>query len=406
MIIPHLLRFIFITPSLILLSCSATIEKFPDLKSNFAVGRTKIDILSQRDSIFQKGEKRKFFVEIYYPAKIQKNPANYSSVFRPKEEEGLELFLDRIQTKFPKSNFRSLSTHTYIDAPNLNLGKFPIILFEPGRDYSSGMYLNIYENLVSSGFIVIAIDHSYDSAVSVLNSGEIFTIPEEIQDSYKHAEEINDFSELSERVSQLDKTRLDDVREVLNLIPLWNKTNTILRNTLDETSIGILGHSYGGKISLILNGNEPKIKCAVSLDSLIKNFGNADILSEEAQKAFYQTKPFLILLSRDTFHRDYLGIDPKENNEAFLNALTEEPDIHQHIRFMRDTKHLSYMDTGYLIPWFRKNRVFGEIDPLEFYSKLNQTLNLFFTIHLKKNPNSQLDFNKLIDNDPFEQIDN
>ncbi|MCB1140589.1 MAG: hypothetical protein KDK54_00005 [Leptospiraceae bacterium] len=122
---------------LLLIGCSNIIENLPELKNDYVVGRIKIDIKSENKiSLIGKKENRKYFVEIYYPALKNTNKAKYNTVFRPKEDIGLDFLLKSYNATLIKNNFTKLETHTYVNASPIINKKYPIILFEPGGQSS------------------------------------------------------------------------------------------------------------------------------------------------------------------------------------------------------------------------------------------------------------------------------
>ena len=99
------------------------------------------------------------------------------------------------------------------------------------------------EELVSYGYVVIAIEHAYDANVSIFNNGDIADYRSGI--NYERRDEGKDLTTeefWSIRLPQL-KTRSADVTFVINQIQK-QKLSKNINQSINLDKIGIFGHSF------------------------------------------------------------------------------------------------------------------------------------------------------------------
>lgn len=120
-------------------------------------------------------EKRNVVISIFYEADKEakfKEKSFYKDLFAPNEEEFIKRFEDNI---YDSDNYLSnIEIKTFNDAPITKENKkFPIILFSGGLGMGRDFYMFNIEALVESGYIVVTIEHIYDSEFTVLPEGKV-----------------------------------------------------------------------------------------------------------------------------------------------------------------------------------------------------------------------------------------
>ena len=119
------------------------------------------------------------------------------------------------------------------------------------------------EELASNGYIVIAPDHTYDAAITVL-SGErvIYSRPELPNGNQRLSEQ-----EVAQRVTSQLNIRTQDIHFLIDKI---YQSPSFMENVLDiadTTKIGIFGHSFGGCTSLMAGYSDDRIDAVLGLDA-------------------------------------------------------------------------------------------------------------------------------------------
>ena len=356
------------------------------------IGQTKLDIINterKKQLGYQKGC-RKFPVVVYYPAYSIENckNADYDSVYRPKEKEMFSI--DNSIHKYSKYTLSYLNkpTNTYIDAKPFPYQKFPVVIFSPGSGINQRLYQNFYWTLVNAGYIVVGVNHSYDADHCVLTNGKIL-------DNSFMARKRN--SSLSSAEALFAKERICDINDTVNQIKQWNKNSKLLAGIFDVSRIGIAGHSFGGKIALVINKINKNVKAAVIFDGIFNNVivNNKDYTknSKQIKNAYIQNKPFLLFLSSDMYQKGQLGKTWKFNKNVYKTLLTKSKPPFYCI-YINEAGHMSYTDLGYLLSKPEYKHFFGKNLPQNFYSAVyNASIN-FLDVYLKGEKNELKEFEK------------
>lgn len=219
----------------------------------------------RKETLIQCNENRKVIISFYYP--IDENwkedgQALYMKLYRPREDE----FINRFKEIVPLENDREkikflkkITTNIYNDAPiSKKQVAYPIIIQSTGlgapRDY---MTFNI-EKLVSEGYVVFTISHTYDSMLATLPNGEIL-------------------EPLKKELTQDEKKKLIDIRKddilfVLNKLEQLNNEDDVIKNKLDLQRIGVVGYSLGGAAVFKASQCDSRIKTIVLFDASLQFF--------------------------------------------------------------------------------------------------------------------------------------
>jgi len=156
----------------------------PKPTGRYAVGRTIVlwtDSSRHENPALSTGPPRHIPAYIYYPALPGTKTANYhprlSAVKTPSNMAALaSQFGDA--WKLVQANV--IETHSFEDVP-LPAGKetFPILFFSPGMGLPVCSYSAQLENLASHGYVEVALEHPFDTALVVLPDGTtIIATPE------------------------------------------------------------------------------------------------------------------------------------------------------------------------------------------------------------------------------------
>lgn len=153
-----------------LLSTILPIFSLPVPTGKYQVGSKYLHLVSdETDNLTKKiNDKRELMIKVWYPAII-------------KEEEKEAYLNDGDRYGFaakyglPKNIFNYLDkveTHTF-QSPAVVDGKFPLLIFSHGLYSKASGYYALIEEIVSNGFIVLNINHTYESVGTLFPSNEI-----------------------------------------------------------------------------------------------------------------------------------------------------------------------------------------------------------------------------------------
>ncbi|MFJ5118098.1 alpha/beta hydrolase family protein [Kitasatospora sp. NPDC088548] len=154
-------------------------------------------------------------------------------------------------------------THGHQDAPADHTTRHPVVLYSPGSRGDRGFDTALAEELASRGYIVAAIDHTFDSGEVEFPGGRL-----EVRNTAAvHA--MTDAGIVAYRAA--------DTRLVLDRLTALAATGTSpdaghrppppgLAAALDPATVGMFGHSMGGATTLQTLHDDPRVQAGASLD--------------------------------------------------------------------------------------------------------------------------------------------
>ncbi len=356
----------------------------PDPRGSYNVGSKSIYVQTDRDEVITEDpdDKRELQYKIWYPSE-----ADVSSI---KSEEYVdEASRAGFATKYglPPSALNYLDhvkTHVYPEIPVAN-GSFPVLVFSHGYGSKATGYYALLTELASQGYIIINMNHTYESLGATFPDGRVkyfdydfqrkissggMTVMEPLIAAFKDGLDfeqrhpivrtaVNDFYE----VESVDRWA-EDIIGTIDLLEKWNQSGPLAgRMALDK--VGVFGHSNGGgaagKVPLV----DQRVKAAANIDGI--TWGNLIDTT-------YQI-PFL-----------YISADwPEEhediNSHIYLNKSTD---------YFYETKllnsgHPNFMDIPFMIPVSAVAGT-GAIDPYLGMEIVTKLVTSFFDRHLKNAP--------------------
>lgn len=199
--------------------------------------------------------------------------------------------------------------------PHPDRERWPVVLFSPGYGAPRGFYTGLVAELASRGFVVLAVDHPYESAVTELPGGDLATpvaVPADPDEGERYM------------AAQQD-VRASDLRFVLDRLDALGPR---LTGRVDTEHVAVIGHSFGGAAAAATAAADPGVRAAANIDGT--PYGS---LPEQALR-----QPFLLVESdrAETGHsRAYL-----DRNEALLTRAAEG------YRYeITEANHYSFTDT-------------------------------------------------------------
>jgi predicted dienelactone hydrolase len=302
------------------------IFKLPQPTGAYNVGSQYFHLKTNRDEIITKdsNDKRELMVKIWYPTEGNEKKEIYLD---DGDKKGFSIKYGLPETTFNYLN--QVQTHTYENAAIVD-GKFPVLIFSHGYFSQANGYYSLLEEIVSRGYIVLALNHTYESTGSafpkknikfysnefnrILNDEKMASMAWEIQEGYSNAKDWNAQHEAVKdglknyAAANISKRWTEDVISLLDELENWNKT-TFLKNRIDFSKIGAFGHSQGGTTAGESLLRDSRIKAAVNIDGV--QWGT--MIDTMMQKPF-------MLLESTSWPKEH----PRLNQHAFHNGSTTD----------------------------------------------------------------------------------
>ena len=172
--------------------------------------------------------------------------------------------LPRFVSLFPGFMLRAygqVDTHASPAAPlSPDRRQWPVVVFSPGYGAPRAFYSSLIADLASRGYVVLALDHPYESALTELADGRIATPRENFLP--------NDPDRTRYMAGQLD-VRAADVAFVLDQLDRPLALGPRLIGRLDLGHVAAIGHSFGGATAAVALARDPRIKAAANIDGTL-----------------------------------------------------------------------------------------------------------------------------------------
>jgi predicted dienelactone hydrolase len=208
---------------------------------------------SREDPYRADGTKRELMVRFWYPTagNTACTPADYTSA------GVLSQFSQLLHTTLPQ-----ISTNSCLNAP-VARGAHPVVVVTPGFTGTFTDYTFLTEDLASRGYVVVAVDHTYEATAVEFPDGRI---EQGVFGSSLTRYTRSDPQALTFAVS----VRLADLRFVLNQLTALNGGGgTAFAGKLDLARIALAGHSLGGLTAVRGVEKDARFRASISLDGFI-----------------------------------------------------------------------------------------------------------------------------------------
>ena len=263
---------------------------------------------------------------------------------------------------FLPSHLNMVSTNTRNDVSCSNkLEKYPVLIFSHGITGSRHLHQILFEHLASKGYIVFALDHSFDANLTIFPDGKIADYRSEITghpDSVLIREK-----QINTRAFDVGFI-IDQIREIET-----GMIDSKLSGRLDLDRIALGGHSYGGATAILASHNHEIVKACVVLDGWISPIPDK-VISEGINVPF-------LFMGRPSWHdSDYPG-----NYERLADLITHSSNEKYDLR-INQTLHLDYTDIPLMSPLVKHVMDVGDLKPSTTLSLINDLVLGFLEVHL------------------------
>lgn len=204
---------------------------------------------------------------------------------------------------------------------------YPVILFKPGLGALALDYTSLAEDLASHGFVVVASDSPYSTAVVVYRDGRIAR-----RTPAGHPADEGMPAPSREAIEKVLRVWVDDDRFILDQMQrLSAEDGGMFSRRLDLDAVGAFGHSFGGATALEFCYEDRRCRAAVDIDGA--PFGNVT-------RAGALSKPALFLLSDHRADRSAEDRAIAAEIEAMRKRLPNRPNY----VVLQGSRHFNFSD--------------------------------------------------------------
>ncbi|OLF19150.1 hypothetical protein BU204_01910 [Actinophytocola xanthii] len=277
-------------------------------------------------------------------------------------------------------DWAGMRTHARDGAPvDRRGGRRPVVLYSPGAGDPRTWGTVLVEELASRGYVVVTIDHTYDSPAVSFPDGSV-TGNEPLLRAFAQAEEEGTIPALLEK---LLRVRVADARFVID------RLGTLpggLADVVDPRRVGMFGQSAGGITAAQGMYEDRRIRAGIDLDGTLEysRVPDGTTLMPVARHGLRQP---LLLMGRE-------GSD--HTTEPSWGAFWANTHGWKRDLTLRGSRHQSYTDLVALLPQVGVGQeviesTIGTVDPARAVAALRAYVTSFFDRWLRGRDNHLLD---------------
>ena len=237
-------------------------DRLPEPTGQHAVGRLSYDwIDSTRPEIYgaNREDRRELVVFVWYPAK-QESAATFAPYLPPAWAPVAE---------FLGINVVGLSSHAVADATVAEHDSaYPVLLLSPSG-FPPLLLSAIAEELASYGFIVVGVNHTYETAVTAFADGRVVPMnPAALGGAL--GPQTGSYDDVFRQRASVCAYKAADLASVADQLARLNSDPAErLAGRLDLGRVAALGHSFGGNAALEWCRADQRCRAAVNLDGAL-----------------------------------------------------------------------------------------------------------------------------------------
>ncbi|WP_433257625.1 alpha/beta hydrolase family protein [Streptosporangium sp. CA-135522] len=231
---------------------SSSTPYLPKPTGTHAIGTTSLYLkdTSRPDPWVPEAKARELMISLWYPAK---SPGRHRAQYMTPKESELLLRSGEITT-VPLDVLSKTRTNAFSDAePEGRKHGLPLVVLSPGFTKPRSELTALAEDLASRGYVVAAIDHTYENVATTFPDGRVATcVTCEIKKDPAWWE-------------KLGRSRAADVSFVLDRLtgshPKWKGARLI-----DPSRIAMAGHSAGGASTIPTMLTDSRVRAGIDMD--------------------------------------------------------------------------------------------------------------------------------------------
>ncbi|MEM8858670.1 MAG: hypothetical protein AAGD96_10130 [Chloroflexota bacterium] len=363
-----LIGFIGLSLALTLPSVLFPINTLPAPTGDFPVGTVSQEWTdSSRNELYgpEAQAPRRFVTQTWYPA--QSLGSGETVDYLPQSRVTGRTLATRLGLPaFILDHLTLLNTYSYEETSPAE-GEFPLLIFSHGYNSFRGQSTTLMEDLASHGYIVVSMEHTYGSALTVFPDGEIIF--------HNEATLEGEGEELRRTGLTLGNQWVEDIQFILDQVEAGGLEPNHPFGQADLERIGVFGHSTGGGVTLTLCGRDSRCKAAFGLDAWLGPTPDEVIESGgDPVPSFFLMSEFWPKTGNTNWIRSYL------NNSSNSTWAT-----------IKQTGHYDFSDIPFLSPLTVRLGLAGGIDPYRGQEISRAFVRGFFDTHLKNEPAEYLD---------------
>ncbi|MDR0267543.1 dienelactone hydrolase family protein [Paenibacillus sp.] len=380
----RLLKYGFYVASMLLLAVSIGLSvilpvfRFPEPTGKYKVGTEVFHFVDQnRKETFTDNpdQQRELMVRVWYPAEQQTN--GHPAHLFPENKQTFDNFIGAFakQMGIPQWTFsylKYINTHAYEKATAMRgESPYPLVILSHGMGTGMILHASQAENLASHGYVVAAIDHTYNTTATAFPDGKVTGYKIDI-----------DEENFLQQASEIGKVWAEDAEFVIDQLAKINagKVPSGIKGIFDLQHIGMMGHSFGGATAFDIVSKDDRVEAGIDMDGTLF----------EATKRKQISKPFLFMRAEDYLSSSEEYIARSDAEKPVAQHLSAELDISQkaaahggNLLLIDGAGHYNFTDLQLFTKLAGWTGMAGKIDGKRGAEIVDRYVLEFFDEHLK-----------------------
>jgi len=277
---------------------------------------------------------RELMAQIWYPAAPDKS--NEHAGWMPGIQFAGPALAEMLDLpSFALNHLKYVKGNAFLEAPPLaGADPYPVLIFSHGWEGFKEQNIFQVEELASHGYVVVGINHTYGSVLTLFPDGRQVPINHEALPSGVSDQEYDQASDT------LSLQWTEDIDLVLDELEELNQANGewFLAGSLDLRRIGVFGHSTGGGAALRFCLTDVRCQAVLGMDVWAEPIQN--VIGEHILR-----KPALFLYSEN-----WDSLDHPDRNYGLMGQLAGKADNVVIELTLEGTKHYDFSSLPMLSP--------------------------------------------------------
>ena len=255
---------------------TVAVPQLPTPSGPFGIGRVGYDWTDNaRPDRYSTNPRahRELMVYFWYPTSQKAAETKGAYLPAAKEMDAIPDIQHRMQQEFegnwPLIVSGAITSHARDGAPVAKSPRqFPVVFFSHGNGGTSFESTSLIEDLVSHGYVVVAIEHTYTAIAVAFSNGKI--VPQDTGPADLTPEQR--FQRMMAGAALGIREGAADIRFVLDKLTELNSADTqhfLLAGRLDLNNVAAMGHSAGGAFVARACQLDERFKACVDLDGVL-----------------------------------------------------------------------------------------------------------------------------------------
>lgn len=336
------------------------VPRLPAVTGPYAIGTQSFHLVDERrDEIYtaDPADKREIMAQVWYPA--EEGASGEAAVYLENLDVMGPALAERLDLpSFLLDHIGLVELDAQRNVPILaNDAPYPVLMFSHGLRGMRAQNTVMIRDLVSQGFVVAAIDHTYGNVLTVFPDGRV---------AFYEPDVLSGAGSPPHTSNTLVGIWADDIGFVLDRLAAWNETEgTPFASRLDLSKVGVFGHSTGGGAAVEFCGSDERCQAGVGLDAWLVPVSEA-IIAEGPEQ------PFLLLQA------DQWGFNDAGQNEARVKKLLANLKTTGYLATIAGAAHYDFTDLPLFSPLTAQLGLSSDINGEYAVEMMNNMTSAFF----------------------------